>query len=186
MTQSRTRQNVSKAQWLAAALEKLRERGIEGVNVQDLARSLGVSKAGFYWHFEDRDDLYRQLLEVWTHETTEVVTNNPQVTEAEPRQRLERIAEMILRHDLTQYEVPIRQWANHDAEVARAVRRVDRLRLDFIRRTFAALGFEGDDLEMRTMLFVCYHTWESPMFPGMSRKRRRALIARRIELLTSG
>jgi hypothetical protein len=35
------------------------------------------------------------------------------------------------------------------------------------------------------MLFVCYPTWESPMFRGISRKRRRELIAKRIELLMS-
>ena len=35
------------------------------------------------------------------------------------------------------------------------------------------------------MLFVCYHSWEAPMFPEIPRKRRRELIARRIELLTS-
>jgi len=37
----------------------------------------------------------------------------------------------------------------------------------------------------RTMLFVCYHSWESPMFREISRKRQRELIAKRIELLTS-
>ena len=47
------------------------------------------------------------------------------------------------------------------------------------------LGFKSDDLEMHTMLFDCYHSWESPMFREISRKRRRELITRRIELLTS-
>jgi hypothetical protein len=38
---------------------------------------------------------------------------------------------------------------------------------------------------MRAMLFTCYHTWEAPMFWKISRKRRRELIAKRIDLLTS-
>jgi hypothetical protein len=37
---------------------------------------------------------------------------------------------------------------------------------------------------MRTMLLVRYHSWESPMFPEISRKRRHDQIAQRIELLT--
>ena len=48
----------------------------------------------------------------------------------------------------------------------------------------SALGFKGDDLAMRSMLFVCYQSWESVMFPEIPRKRRRELIAKRIELLT--
>jgi hypothetical protein len=35
------------------------------------------------------------------------------------------------------------------------------------------------------MLFVCYHTWESSMFREIPRKRRRELIAKRLDLLTS-
>jgi hypothetical protein len=92
---------------------------------------------------------------------------------------------MILQYDLTRYEIPIRQWALQDAVAARAVKKVNRLRLDFIRETFSELGFTGDDLDMRTMLFVCYHSCELPMFREISRKRRRELISKRIELLTS-
>ena len=92
---------------------------------------------------------------------------------------------MILEHDLTRYEIPIRQWALQDAVAARAVRKVNRLRLDFIGGAFSELGFTGDDLDMRTMLFTCYHTWEAPMFREVTRKRRRELIAKRMELLTN-
>jgi hypothetical protein len=92
---------------------------------------------------------------------------------------------MILDHELTRYEIPIRQWALQDAVAARAVRKVNRLRFDFIGGAFSELGFKGDDLDMRTMLFTCYHTWEAPMFREISRKRRRELIAKRIELLTN-
>jgi hypothetical protein len=94
-------------------------------------------------------------------------------------------AEMILDFDLTRYEMAIRQWGLQDAGAARAVKKANQLRLDFARKALSELGFKGDDLEMRTMLFVCYHSWESPMFREISRKRRRELIARRIELLTS-
>ena len=75
--------------------------------------------------------------------------------------------------------------SKRDAEAARAARKVNRLRLDYVGEAFSELGFTGDDLDMRTMLFTCYHTWEAPMFREISRKRRRELIAKRIDLLTS-
>ena len=92
---------------------------------------------------------------------------------------------MILDYDLTRFEIAIRQWALQDQHAARAVKKVNRKRLDFIRSALSELGFTGDDLEMRTMLFVCYQTWESTMFREITRKRRRELIAKRIEILTS-
>jgi hypothetical protein len=33
------------------------------------------------------------------------------------------------------------------------------------------------------MLFTVYHTWESPMFREISRKRKHQLIRRRIKIL---
>ena len=92
---------------------------------------------------------------------------------------------MILELDLTRYEIGIRQFALNNERAGRAVKRANNLRSDFIRKAFSELGFTGDDLEMRTMLFACYHTWEASMFPGVSRKRRKQLISKRLDLLTA-
>jgi len=140
---------------------------------------------GFYWHFRSREDLLRQMLDHWIHELTEVVTDNPQLLAMDPRLRLVATAELVLIYDLAGLDMAIRQWALDDKLAARAVRKVNRVRLRFVRETLSELGFEGDELEMRAMLFVGYHSWESAMFPEISRTRRRQLIERRAELLTS-
>ena len=179
------RRGVSKAQWLKAGLEALSAGSVASVTVEGLARSLGINKAGFYWHFKDRQDLLRQLLDYWVHESTEVATKNAQVLALGPKSRLTKTAEMILDYRLAKYDMSIRQWGAEDLVAARAVKKVNRIRLDFVREALSDLGFSGDDLEMRAMLFVCYHTWETATFPEISRKRRRELIAKRIEMLTT-
>jgi len=179
------RRGISKAEWLEAGLQALCTGSVTDITVEGLARSLGIAKAGFYWHFKSRDDLLHQLLDYWVHEITEVAAENPQLLALEPKKRLITIAEMILEYDLTRYEFAFRQWALRDATASRVVRKVNRMRLDFVRKAFSELGFTGDDLDMRAMLYTCYHSWESPMFWDISRKRRRELIGKRIELLTS-
>ncbi len=184
MVKRKTRRGVSKAEWLEMGLQVLSESGVNALTIEGLARSLGINKAGFYWHFKNRNDLLRHLLDYWTHEVTEVITKNQDILQLTAKKRLIRTAEIILDFELTRYEIVIRQWALQDAEAARAVKKVNRLRMDFTRSAFTELGFKGDDLEMRTMLFTCYHSWESAMFPEISPKRRREQIAPRIELLT--
>lgn len=178
------RRGVSKAEWLEAGLRALSEAGVAALTVEGLAESLGIAKAGFYWHFKNRDELLSELLDYWTRELTGVVASNPDVLALEPKSRLIKTAEMILDKELTRYEIAIRQWALTDTTAARVVRKVNRLRLDFVGKAFAELGFKNDDLEIRTMLFVCYHSWESPMFTEISRKKRRDQIVKRVELLT--
>jgi AcrR family transcriptional regulator len=178
------KRGVSKAEWLEAGLAALREGSVAEITIERLARSLGIAKAGFYWHFKDRGELLRDILAYWTHEVTEVVTENLALRELDPRSRLIATAEMIRDYDLGGFDLAIRRWALRDATAARAVRKVNKLRLGYIRGTLEELGFEGDEAEMRAMVFVGYHASESSMFRDVSRKRRRALIASRIEMLT--
>jgi AcrR family transcriptional regulator len=184
MDTKRTHRGVSKREWLDAGLESLSKNGIAGLKVENLARALGIARAGFYWHFKSRDALLRQLLDYWVHELTEVITADADVLTLEPKKRLTRTAEMVLEYDLARYDMAIRQWALTDAGAARAVRKVDRIRMDFLRDAFRELGFTGDDLEVRAMLFLSYQSLESTMYRDLSRKRRRELITKRIELLT--
>jgi AcrR family transcriptional regulator len=173
----------SKVDWLHAALEALEKEGIQGVRVERLARDLGVAKSGFYWHFRDRQDLLGELLRHWEQEYTRIVSEDPQIRVEAPTERLRHIMDMIIDEDLAHYDLAMWSWAEHDPMAARAVRRVFKIRLDFVRAAFAELGFRGDELEMRTRLFVCYHSWEQTSFPD-TKKAFRHLANRRLRLLT--
>ncbi|MHC4234941.1 MAG: TetR/AcrR family transcriptional regulator [Planctomycetota bacterium] len=178
------RRRASKADWFEIALRVLGEEGVQAVRVERLARELGIARSGFYWHFKSRQDLRNQLLDYWAHEYTEILSDNPEVRALHPRARLTRIAEIVLEHDLSGYDRAFRTWANFDAEVARRFRRVIGTRLDYIRATFAELGFEGQELEMRARVFVAYEMVQPSLYGHMSKKKLRALIPHRIEMIT--
>ena len=40
--------------WIEEALRALAAGGPDAVRIEPLAKSLGVTRGGFYWHFEDR------------------------------------------------------------------------------------------------------------------------------------
>ncbi|MGB5374721.1 MAG: TetR/AcrR family transcriptional regulator [Polyangiales bacterium] len=185
MNKAPQKKRVSKAQWLDRALEVLEAEGIQGVRVERLARDLAVAKAGFYWHFSDRPDLLQSMLDYWAHEYTAVLTENVQLQEGDPEERLYETMALIFDHNLAKYDPPIRSWAVHDPVAAKAVRHVNRMRLDFARSLFRALGFRGQQLEMRTRLFLVYQTWEDFTFHDLTKKERRALIRLRCKLLLS-
>ena len=176
---------ISKGEWLECALEQLYENGLEALRVERLARTLGIAKSGFYWHFRDREDFVTQLLEYWTHEYTEVVKANPSVRGGAPLERLLAMTDMIIRYDLARYDVALRAWAEHDELVARIVARVDGIRFKVLKGIFTELGFKGDELEMRTRLYVCYHSIELTMFRSTSQSRLLRLARKRVALLAS-
>jgi AcrR family transcriptional regulator len=179
------KKHVSKAEWLSLALDVLASEGVQGVRVERLARDLGIAKSGFYWHFRDRSDLLQSILDYWAQEFTAVITKNTELLEGDPNKVLYRAMVMILDHDLTKYDLAIRDWAAHDPAAAKAVRLVYRMRMQFVRSIFSGLGFRGQQLEMRTRLFVCYHSWEMTMFDDLSKDERRKLLRLRYKLLVT-
>lgn len=175
---------VSKGEWLSQALEILSEEGVQGVRIDRLARDLKISRSGFYWHFRDRNDLLNHLLDYWAYEYTEVVIQYQDSQEVTPETRLNQIASMTRKHNLAKFDLSMRAWAEHDAKAAKAMTRVYQQRLGYVRESFRDLGFKGNELEMRTLLFVCYQSWEMRMYPGMSERKMASMQKLRIKLLT--
>lgn len=178
------KKRASRADWFEVALRVLAGEGVQAVKVDRLARELGIARSGFYWHFRDRQDLRNQLLDYWAHEYTEILSENSELSALDPRARLTRIAELVLEHDLSGYDRSFRAWANVDAEVERRFQQVIALRLDYIGAALAELGFEGQELEMRTRVFVGYETAQPSLFGHISKKQLRALIPQRIAMIT--
>jgi AcrR family transcriptional regulator len=179
------KRGLSRTDWIEVALDTLESEGIQGVKVERLAAKLKIARSSFYWHFKNQRDLLDHLLAYWAHEYTGVATDNEELRKLAPKDRLLRTMEMISNYNLVRFEVPIRAWADHDPAVKKAVDKAYEMRLDFAREAFSEMGFEGADLEMRTRLFVCYHTWEQAMFGGQSSRGASTLRRLRLELLTT-
>ena len=178
------KKRVSKGEWLDMALEILTQEGIEEVRIEKLAARLGISKSGFYWHFSDRDDLYRQLLKAWEHEMTKVITENPEINLGPVEKRLENIMTIISGYELGRADASIFVWSQRDEQVLGVMHRVNKERLGFLRGLFEELGFEGDELDMRTQLFAVYAANEHSFLHHLPKSKRDRLLKRRVRLLT--
>lgn len=175
---------VSKSDWLQEALIALEEEGVEGIKVERLARRLKISKSGFYWHFKNREELIADIIDYWAHEYTEVVTTNRLFQSMPPLQRLEKIMEMIIDADLTRFDLDMQAWAKTDPRIVKKIQRVYEMRLAFSRDIFRELGFKGEELEVRTRVFIGYHSWERLTFQTESKKNLRKYIKAKVALLT--
>lgn len=164
---------VTRDQWLSRALELFAKTGEGGLRVEKLALSLGVSKSGFYFHFKDRDDFLQQLLDYWAHEYTEIVTRDPLLLMTPPRERLVMISTLVFEKNLTEFDAAMQVWSNKDAKISKKVRKVTDMRLSFAGKAFAELGFEGDDLAMRTQVFIGHLSNERQMFGGNKKNSQR-------------
>ena len=174
---------LSRDDWLAAALEVLKTDGVGKVNIVRIARDLGVTSGSFYWHFKDRNDLLRSLLEFWVNSQTEAIIEK--ANQGTPSERLFKLMEILTLGEESRYEVAFRAWAGFDNLAAEVVRGTDKRRIEWLRSIFHELGFSGIEAEMRARLFVYYQLAEPIVLWREPKSKRRELIRLRHRLLTS-
>jgi AcrR family transcriptional regulator len=156
MKKTDKKKRTSKSEWLETALALFERAGLGAVKIDRLAKELKTSRSGFYWHFQDRDELLRDMLEYWRLEYTEVVIKNFNQLDMGAKEALYHVMQMIDEHKLNRFEVHMRAWADNDPEVKKVVMEIYQQRFGFIRSLFSDMGFTGCDLEMRTRLWLCY------------------------------
>ncbi len=137
--------------WIDAALRAMADGGPEAVRIEALAESLGVSKGGFYWHFDDRRALLEELLDAWERTGTEEVIALVEGGPAEPREKVQQLFELSSSADFA-VELAIRDWGRRDEVVAARLHRVDDRRMGFLRSLFEGFCSDEDDVEARSML----------------------------------
>ncbi|MGV1046944.1 MAG: TetR/AcrR family transcriptional regulator [Solirubrobacterales bacterium] len=139
--------------WVEAAMRALAAGGPDAVRVEALAKDLGVSKGGFYWHFEDRRALLEETLDAWEKSGTEDVIATVEGEPADPRAKLRRLFELApTAKGLFAVELALRDWSRRDRDVARRLRRVDNRRMAYLRRQFGRFCADEDEAEARAML----------------------------------
>ena len=143
---------VARRDWIEAAYQELARGGERAVGINALAARLGVTKGSFYWHFRDRAELMRALLDRWAHERTDEVLGLALGSTADPRERLRRI--QALGREVAPIDRAMRLWAQHDPAAEEAVRHADHALLKHIAACLEELGFEAREARLRAVLML--------------------------------
>jgi len=142
-----------RSSWIEAGLVALAAGGPDAVRVEPLAKALGVTKGGFYWHFADRQALLDEVLDAWERATVDAVIDQVDATPGDARARLQRLSAIAFEHtELLQGDLAVRDWARRDPAVAERLHRVDTRRMDYMRALFGAFLDDEEDVEARCLL----------------------------------
>ena len=177
---------LTRKSWILAAENALISGGIGKVNVEGLARSLGVTKGSFYWHFKDRQQLLDELLNYWVEEMTDTVLEMAREFSGNPVKRIHMVAEYIVSHERARLDPYIRAWSLHDKVAEEKVKKTDKKRFDFLNVLFKDAGFKPLEAEARARLLYYYVLGEHLTTIIEPLAERLARLRIKTELLTGG
>ncbi|WKX69520.1 TetR/AcrR family transcriptional regulator [Streptomyces sp. XD-27] len=142
--------------WIDEGLRALAAGGPDAVQIEALAKALGVSKGGFYGYFSDRRALLEEMLDRWEREITDDLEARVEKEGGDAKARLRHLFAIVdtgdgLDTDITT-DLAIRDWARRDPAVAERVRRVDNRHMDYLRSLFRAFCADEDEVEARCLI----------------------------------
>jgi AcrR family transcriptional regulator len=160
-----------RSRWIEDGLRALADGGPDAVRIEALAQALGVSKGGFYWHFDDRRALLDEMLDTWERTSIDEVIERVESEAADPRGKLRRLFALASQSErLLQTDLAVRDWSRRDQTVAERLRRVDNRRMEYLRSLFGAFCPDEDDVEVRCLL--AFSLWIGPHFIAADHGRR--------------
>ena len=142
-----------RSSWTTEGLRSLAAGGPEAVRIEALARALGVTKGGFYWHFGDRQALLDEMLDEWERVSIDDVIERVDGEGGDARAKLHRLYALASAdEDLLLIDLAVRDWARRDDAVADRLRRADNRRMEYMRSLFSVFVPDEDDVEVRCLL----------------------------------
>ena len=148
---------LSREDWVRMAYKMLSENGARSLNVEALAKRLGVTKGSFYWHFKDRAELLEGVLGRWH---VQLVIERTEASGGSPTDRLRYMLNIVMNARRPgrggSLELAMRSWARRDPRVAEVVESVDIRRLEYTAGLFKECGYSDAEAEARAMLLFSY------------------------------
>jgi AcrR family transcriptional regulator len=142
-----------RSSWIEEGLRALGVGGPDAVRIEKLAQALGVTKGGFYWHFDGRQALLDEMLDAWERVVIDDVIARVEAGGGDAREKLERLFTLAgSGGELFQIELSIREWARRDRLVARRLKRIDNRRMEYMRLLFGDLCADEEEVEVLCFL----------------------------------
>jgi AcrR family transcriptional regulator len=147
-----------RSSWIEAGLRALAAGGPDAVRIELLARALGVTRGGFYWHFDHRRALLDEILDAWERASVDEVIERVEGEGGDARAKLRRLSALAASSDEPlRIDLAVRDWARRERAVAVRLQRVDNRRMEYLRTLFGAFSPDDDEVEARCMIF--YSLW---------------------------
>jgi len=174
---------MSKEDWEETALQAIAAHGLETLSIPEMARSLGVTKGSFYWHFRSLNELIGTALHRWraldqaTLDEISRIANARERLIALFRQAMEKTEAHALYIALSMSTIP---------EAAAIVHSISDRRLEFLVDSYRELGFTRGNARQQALL--AYAAYVGALHLRLDSKREmnafvahavRALIPRR-------
>jgi AcrR family transcriptional regulator len=170
---------LTRNDWIKAAIETLKNQGVDNIKVDPIAKQLSVSRGSFYWHFNKRQNLLDGVLSYWESVSTLDIIEQLEQSPHSPDSRLRQLLTMALTIDSENFsfERAIRAWAVKENNVRQVLTAVDHKRIGYLQMLISQLGWDAEQAKQHAQLVYYFRT-------GLYHQGQVPELAQRLQTVT--
>ena len=141
---------LSKEKWLDHGLETLAAQGFTALKADTLAKSLGVSRGSFYWHFTDLAGFHQAVLGRYLEVSVLAVVEGLEGGDLSADEKIRKLVSLAVTSERST-EQAVRAWAFSDPSVRELVSEIDSQRLAYLTSLIEELGVDNATARRRAL-----------------------------------
>jgi AcrR family transcriptional regulator len=173
----------TRKQWLQKSLDVISGQGFGRIVIDNIVKSMEVTKGSFYWHFKDRNDFLEHLVTYWDESFTKNVMLHIGESKGDAAGNLLELMMYVTRKRLARYDAAILSLAHNEPHVSSQIAEVFESRIEFVATLFAEMGYKGLDMELRSRMIVTFMSQEQNILSQKPVKEQVRLIKKVYDLL---
>jgi AcrR family transcriptional regulator len=147
---------ASKEDWLKLGEELFGHGGKEALVVEQMSASLNVSKTSFYWHFKNKENFTKAVVEYWrktrTYDFIEIANR-----ELEPIDKLKSLIKLCFSSTPTgDFSYYLRKLSKKDAKYRKIIQEIELERICYVESLFQQCAVEPDKCQLMADIFYNY------------------------------
>lgn len=143
--------------WLSAGKKRFARKGISGINIEEIARSIGISKSSFYFLFSSKEQFLEELFQYWEYEGTYRIMSIVDLVK-DPLAKLQTLTEYVYTNlENDQFMLHLLTYAESDKKAAASLKKIDDNRKKFLTALFMELNFNEKEATKKMRLYSTYY-----------------------------
>ncbi len=165
---------IEKNSWFTEGFDILKKGGFSKITIENLCTRLQVTKGSFYHHFKNMDGYITALMEYWLETNTYsfIRKSEEQKTVQDKYAKLSKLSADAKQR----VEVEIRAWGYFSPIVNEYVRKVDKLRLQYVEKLGIERGMSKKEAKHYAMLEYATLVGIQHLFPDLPRNEINELL----------
>ena len=151
---------VERSVWLKEGVNRFSIMGLEGLNVEKIAKQLSCNKSSFYWHFKSKENYLKEVINYWFENSIKPVANEVE-SESDPGNRFVKFLQLSFQDKSRKdFMFHLRKLAQSDVQLMKLLNHLTESRITYTTSLIGQLGYSQEEAAQKAeVLFNFYLGW---------------------------